>query len=218
MITDGGCAVIIWTPSVTIFPSPKMCLEDVCIYHRDKKLINIDRNNLYNFIQWEECIEYWIDHGRFKDYAINLVDWETVESSIKRVENGKQRWVTKHASGNCGVSETLFKWRMQSEKICPLCTAHDESPDHVFQCPAPIPTQHRNNHFNQLQTSMEDKYTDPDIIEVIISSLRNWTDTGETTNPNTNCNDIKEAFQDQEDIHLLFGIGAKNGQIVNNDI
>ena len=50
----GSYRVFIESQEVTTFPSPKMCLEDVCIYHRDKKLINIDRNNLYNFIQWGE--------------------------------------------------------------------------------------------------------------------------------------------------------------------
>ena len=68
---------------------------------------------------------------------------------------------------------------------------------------------------------MEDKYTDPDTIDVIISSLRNWTESREITNPNINCNDINEASVNQQDIgwnNLLLGIGAKNGQIVNNDI
>ena len=69
----------------------------------------MDRSKLYNSIRWEECIEYWINHDRFQDFTINLVDWELVETSMKEVSPTKQRWVTKHASGNCGVSDTLFK-------------------------------------------------------------------------------------------------------------
>ena len=114
------------------------------------------------------------------------MDWETVESSMKKVGNGKQRWTTKHALGNCGVSETLFKWQMQTEKICPLCHNKDEMPEHVFQWNAPVPTQHRRNHLEQLETWMEERKTDPEIIKATMG-LRTWTwtESNEETNLHT---------------------------------
>ena len=196
---------------IATLPTPRLCHEGIRIYHRDTKLTNMDRSSMYNSIRWEECIDYWIRHERFQDFTINLVDWELVETSMKEIPSSKQRWVTKHASGNCGVSDTLFKWRMQTESTCPLCRTCDETTNHVFQCPEPIVTQHRNNQIMNLEEWLENKKTDPEITLIIIQSLKSWTTNNEPT-CNSDREDIKQAFIDQNDIgwdNLLLGIGAK---------
>ena len=179
----------------------------------------MERSKLYNSIRWEECIDYWVKHERFQDFTINLVDWELVETSMKEIPPTKQRWVTKHASGNCGVSNTLFKWKMQTEKICPLCRSCDETSNHVFQCPEENVTQHRNNHLSQLEEWLEIKKTDPEITAILIQSLKSWTNNIEPS-CNSDREDIQDAFNDQNDIewdNLLLGIGAKNGLTANKD-
>jgi hypothetical protein len=59
---------------------------------------------------------------------------------MNREPFGKQRWLCKHAAGQCGVGHVLLRRKWQTHDKCPRCDADDETVTHVLQCTATTAT------------------------------------------------------------------------------
>ena len=53
---------------------------------------------------------------------------------MKSIIPTKRRWVSKHASGNCGVGTTLYEWKVQADPLCPRECGLPEDSNHIFTC------------------------------------------------------------------------------------
>ena len=141
-----------------------------------------------------------------------MIEWELIGKSLKELGPSRQRWVTKHASGNCGIGDTLFRWRQQLDPLCSLCQLENETNEHVLQRPDPVAKDQRERSLNELESWMNTNYTDPQITSSILTAVKAWMERSDIEPPDTSDPLITAAFTEQCEIgwfNLLMGLLAK---------
>ena len=91
----------------------------------------------------------------------------------RKLKPGYQRWITKHASHNCGVGTTLVEWNQQNDDRCPRCS-HPEDTTHVLRCTGSGATEVWNEHYTALEEWMTETDTHPLLQEVLLQNLQRW--------------------------------------------
>lgn len=188
------------------------CLEGFKFFHRKKKLPNIDRKKLYAYLRHAKCVDYWLRHGHFSSTALNHINWEAVGRSMRNLTLARRRWVVKYATGNYGVGTTLMRWKIQKDPACSLCSAEEETCEHVFQCPSQVAVTRREYALANLSSWFENKHTDPNITKIIIDALKAWFVSSTYTVPFAIASEYSRAYAAQESIgwyNFLLGITAR---------
>lgn len=131
------------------------------------------------------------------DLLWNSIDWPTHGRSFKALPHGKQRWLTKHASGHCGVGRMLVRYKWQTHSDCPHCGQTDESTVHILQCGCQRATAQWTECLESFSTWMQKNYTDPVLEKWILLGLQQW----RTSSPPTHVAampHIRQAIMDQD--------------------
>jgi hypothetical protein len=105
--------------------------EGWTIWRDTFKLSCINRKYLYETIHCPKVQDWWVRHGRIPADLVQQIDWELVGP----MQFACTKWLTKHASANCGVGKTLVKWGIQIDLDCPRC-GKPEMTTHILQCQA----------------------------------------------------------------------------------
>lgn len=187
-------------------------MDGLSVTHNRVKLTKIHRNSTYELLTHDTCIDYWIQHHRISPQTIPLIDWKITGIAHRELPGGKQRWITKHASENCGIGTTLVKWNIQTEATCSLCQLSDEYSQHVLHYPSEVQQQFRASQHGHLKQWMLSKHTHPDIISVVISSLNAWSSNLSIPVPQHVQANVLTAFIEQTTIgwyNFLLGLGTK---------
>ncbi len=100
----------------------------------------------------------------------HLVNWKAIERAMKDAAPGMRRWVTKHASGMCGVGEYMQHWGLTETNECPRCGAPEDA-RHVNSCPSPEAQEEWDSLMDELGDWMTSVDTHPEIHLAIIHIL-----------------------------------------------
>ncbi|CAJ1955438.1 unnamed protein product [Cylindrotheca closterium] len=109
--------------------------EPCAIYIDNKKVSCLALELVDKAVVLPELMEYWAAKGRLAPETFPLVDWPIVHQAMKPLKPAKQRFITKHTVGMCGVSKFRKQWSLDSENQCPLCGL-EEDHLHVPCCPS----------------------------------------------------------------------------------
>ena len=114
-----------------------------------------------------------MQHDRIPAASLHKIDWELVGPAMKRIPFARRKWLTKHASANCRVGETLVKWGIQIDSDCPRC-GEPESTTHVLTCQAASAKEQWNKSIGILRKWMKKQTTLPQLQDKIIENLSQW--------------------------------------------
>jgi hypothetical protein len=176
-------------------------MEGWTIWKEQQKLASMDKKYLYECVHNPKVQAWWVRHGRIPAEALHRIDWELIGPAMKRMPFNRTKWLTKHASANCGIGETLVQWGIQLDSDCPRC-GEPETTTHVLQCQAPSATTQWNTSTDKLETWMKKMTTLPQLRKAIITNLSLWRD-GEPANflpPGHQWPHVHQAVHDQDNI------------------
>ena len=137
------------------------------------KITHPSINLLYSQIQDPITQCWWVRHGYIKSESTHTVDWNSTADFLHHLDLNRRRWVTKHASDNCGVGMTLQKWKYKECPACPRCN-QPETTTHVYKCTGFSETSPWTTSLTSLQKYLTDTRTDPSITEALVDSLVKW--------------------------------------------
>jgi hypothetical protein len=187
--------------------------EGWSLWDANSKIASPSKKHLYGLLTNPSTQMWWVRHGRFPLEALPLIDWDTNAQGMKMLKPSRRRWVTKHASENCGVGATLVKWKYQDDPQCPRC-GEPEDTTHVLLCTGDGATEVWKEGMSSLADYLTDSNTHPGILQAVLDNLQAWrcgcTSRSETDNP-----DIASAVASQNTIgwkNMLKGLLSKQWQ------
>jgi hypothetical protein len=96
-----------------------------------------------------------------------------VTKAMAKLKPSRRRWITKHASENCGVGKTLVEWKQQTDALCPRCD-EEEDTTHVLRCQGTGACAVWNKSMLDLTSYLSKSHTMPAIQHAIITCLQRW--------------------------------------------
>jgi len=153
-------------------PAPHIPIhnEGWTIWSGINKVVAPSCNALHSLLADQPTQMWWVHHNRISEAAKDVVDWETCSTGMNALKPGCQRWITKHASANCGVDTTLLTWKCQDDDQCPRC-GRSESMTHVLTCTAMGTNEVWNGNSAKLAHYLTDSDTLPALQEAILANL-----------------------------------------------
>ena len=91
-------------------------------------------DSLRNWIQMQPMRKFLNATHALPYTAFEEVDWDSVEKATTSLTNSRRIWLTKFASGFCGVATKMKACGYWDNDICPLCNLTTENTKHVLQC------------------------------------------------------------------------------------
>ena len=150
---------------------------------QDEKISHFDMRKIYNALTAMETLEYWEKKHKISRHVSTAIDWQTCGLAYRGLTPGKQRRITKHASGNCGTGHILQQRGYQAHSNCPLCDAEDEDTIHLLRCRDHRAKTQWNLETRRLTTWLHEQKTSPEILRVIKTALEDWRDDRPTRPP-----------------------------------
>ena len=92
------------------------------------------QDRLQTHINSKPLFARWSDKGFLTPEQVEWIDWEAGQKALLSMTSSRQRWVSKHTTGMCGVGKFLKLWKQQSHDKCPRC-GQVEDAKHVWTCP-----------------------------------------------------------------------------------
>ncbi len=147
--------------------------EPWSVWIQGRKVCVDIRNTLLDYIHGGEARNWWDQKGRFMTGTSAEVDWDACAQAMRSAPVTRRHWVTKHASGWCGVGKMMQLWKEWDNPDCPRCGATEDA-RHVWTCPAPsvIPVWDRS--ITRLKAWMTSQGTMPGARDAICSYLQAW--------------------------------------------
>jgi hypothetical protein len=156
-------------------------------------------DTLVKLIQTGKIKTYWEKKRKIGQRASESIDWEVLQKSAKNYPRIK--WLSKFATGICGVGIMLKLWKHQSHSSCPRCGIAKETTEHVIVCPSPPATTIWQDSINKLKTWMVDNDCEPHMTQIICSSLKAWRNGLQLPYPSTDVpNIVRAAMVEQDNI------------------
>ena len=147
--------------------------EGWTLWDRPTKITSPSRPTLCGLIMDPVTQMWWVRHKRFPLVAKETVDWKACSEGMPALKPSRQRWITKHASANCGVGTTLVKWKCQDDDKCPRCSASEDTA-HVLQCQAKGANEVWSESMMKLTTCLVESRTHPDLQRALLENLSRW--------------------------------------------
>ena len=130
----------------------------------------------------------------------SMIDWKAHGRAFRGIPLGKQRWLTKHASGHCGVGRMLLRWKWQCHSECPRCGQDDESTPHILRCTDVGARAHWRACIHRLRHWMQTNNTCPTLTKWILIRLHEWRTEATTRQPVTATPAVNKAIREQDRI------------------
>jgi len=144
------------------------------LWQGDSKVAHPNSHALYHInIQDPITQQWWVRNGHIPATTVATIDWDSTGTSIKKLPLPRRRWITKTASSNCGIGETLVTWKHQTDSTCPRCTQSEDT-THVYRCTGHNASDLWNESIDTLRTSLTKLRTSPKIQEALIDCLSKW--------------------------------------------
>jgi hypothetical protein len=131
-----------------------------------------------DFIDKNIMRKYWHKRRKIDTLQFDNVNWEAIGLAMKEISPSRRQWLSKHASGMCGVNATLVQWKEKTEPACPRCGEY-ENATHVWHCTTPDTQSIWQTQLDIIHKWMQSQDTDPDIVSNFIMYVKD----GHTTDP-----------------------------------
>lgn len=109
------------------------------VWSNDIKLVSNLDSKLYEIFHSKVIEEYCIKKHKFSEHQASNIYWEALKKAMKAVPLAKRTFITKHATGMCGVGKFMKLWRERDTDACPQYGA-PENASHIWICPQPQAT------------------------------------------------------------------------------
>ena len=132
---------------------------------------------------------------------------------MERLSLSKRKWITKHASENCGIGKTLHKWNIQQDAPCPRCHEKEEDSPHVFKCDHFSNGEGKEKMLEALREQPEETETNSEIKRAMVCGVKRWLLGTQGENPNGFSDDVKNAFHEQQSVgwcNMTMGLPTKS--------
>jgi len=110
-------------------PTPK---RTCCSMARQQelKLAHFNKHELYSAVHgrayphptdkrtWT-CLQIWQHRETLSDRALKSIHWHALGKAFRKYPNGKQRWLVKHETGQCGVGRMQLRRKYQDHRQLP---------------------------------------------------------------------------------------------------
>jgi hypothetical protein len=116
---------------------------------------------------------YWARKEFIPTPQFPQIAWPELHIAMKKSQPTTRQWITKHATGLCGVNDTLVKWKEKTCSDCRRCGDH-ETAQHVWQCQHPSSATIWEHSLTELSLWMLSVDSSPYLTEALISGLRCW--------------------------------------------
>ena len=176
--------------------------EGWTVWNGNVKVSSPNKAALYGLIMDPITQMWWVRHDRFPLAAKDTIDWQACAEGVPALKPSRRRWITKHASANCGVGTTLVKWKYQDDDKCPRCNAPEDT-THVLRCQGAGANDVWNESMAKLTEYLVESKTHPDIQHALVNNLHRW------RRGLTPCDDFQDA-QITESTKAQSLIGWKN--------
>ena len=147
--------------------------EGWTLWNGSAKITSPSRPILYGLIMDPVTQMWWVRHKRFPLEAKETIDWKACSEGMAALKPSRRRWITKHASANCGVGTTLVKWKYQDDHKCPRCNASEDTA-HVLRCQAEGANEVWSESMAKLTTYLVESRTHPDLQRALLENLTRW--------------------------------------------
>ena len=128
---------------------------------------------LYLLMQDVPTQLWWKRHGHLSAQACDHIDWDGTVHMMHTLTPTGLRYITKHASSNCGVGTTLVQWNDQQDDACPRF-GFPEYGTHVYLCTEQNASVTWTSNLTKLEASLIKSQTNPSIIYTLVTSLSSW--------------------------------------------
>ena len=117
--------------------------------------------------------EFWINKHQLQ-HNVSRIDWHLKTTSHNNTIKPKNKWLSKHSTGFCGVGKMLVTYKFQTHSNCPRCGVSQETPSHVLQCPSESACLLWDKEIKKLQEWMNKNNFQPQMVKHIIHNLNAW--------------------------------------------
>jgi hypothetical protein len=144
--------------------------EPWAVWSNNIKIINDFDARLYEIFHSKQIEEYWIKKRKFPRHMAADIHWEAMKRALTSVPLARRLFITKHATGMCGVGKFMRLWGERDTDSCPRCGA-PENASHVWICPQEQATEVWDLSLHKLKEWMVEVGTLPDMRDSILFYL-----------------------------------------------
>ena len=120
-------------------------------------------------------IEHLQDKFQWSASDVRNIAWKSLALAIERIDRGVV--LLKVCNDILPTADRLHRMSMCKSDTCPLCS-DTETTDHMIQCSDDSRTQWRRKTIIELRKVMEKHNTNENLIEIILTAIGTWMDTG----------------------------------------
>jgi hypothetical protein len=153
----------------------KLSGEQWQLFQGKTKIAEKIEENLQSHISEPMIKEYWDKKQRISKDHFHNVDWNAMKQTMKSSQVAIKHWVIKRAARDCGSNAVLYRRKQKEHDKCPFCR-ETETVLHVYKCQHLEVKQVWDNEIQQLQLTLQEADTDPDITRSLCLGLNKWRD------------------------------------------
>jgi hypothetical protein len=139
-----------------------------------RKVCQRIKATIVDHIHGTEGSMYWVTRARIAREAISEVDWGACGRALGSASLSRRTWVSKHATGFCGVGKMMFRWGKWPSAACPRCEDPVETASHVWSCSGHRANEVWNASIARLRRWLVSVKTQPGIRDALCSHLSAW--------------------------------------------
>ena len=193
-------------------------MESWQLWNGDEKIAHPTVDALYGMLQDPITQFWWRRHNFTSNEAQEVIDWSATETHMRSLPEARRRWVTKYASGECGIGVKLQEWNFQIDAAYPRCSCDKETTLHAILCTGCDATEVWEKSLKTVQTYLDNHHTSPDVNQALITCLSAWR-TGQPVDVTAFPRDVRTAIAQQLKIgwlDLLQGQPAKQWSLTQS--
>jgi hypothetical protein len=174
-----------------------MSQEPWSIWYKGTKLTKNIGTAIYDIVHAPEAKDCWAKKDDWIKDNSDEVHWEAIHTSASETSLSKQIFITKHASGMCGVGRFMCHWKQRDTDPCPRCGMAEDTL-HIWRCSGCNSDIVWNAAIENLTVWMDSVDTDPELCSGILHYLNSWRH--DSSLQQLTSNEFLELFHAQGDI------------------
>ena len=144
------------------------------VQYKGTKIVSCVSKSLYKAIHDDIAKEYWQKKMRMSTSLIDSIDWKSQEKALLMKPRPYRHWVSKQATGMCGVGKWTKIYKTSDHDKCPRCSHPAEDVIHYLKCPSASATLVWHKSISQLSDWFETEEAPLELRDIIISYLNAW--------------------------------------------
>jgi hypothetical protein len=120
-----------------------------------------------------QIIDYWVKKNKFPSNQVEHIHWEALGKAMSESKLARRTFITKHATGMCGVGKFMKRWGERDTDACPRC-GEPEDASHVWKCSQAQAQDVWDTSLGKLDTWMSEVGTLPAVKQSILDHLHSW--------------------------------------------